>query len=719
MSDNVHSISSEEGLCEAKAIKGSFLEVLDDKNRAIHALKKQLYNQKLQLINDFNDYFLNRKIMSDNVYSVSSEEGLCEGKAIKGSILEVLDDKNRAIDALKKQLYNQKLQLMYYFQKGLGTSKLLKLSKSCSAHNFGECMPVVLALDKFKKDNGLKSSLYQVYERMGFLDKRIEELLNIQELALKELVGRVQEFIIQAGKYTLYDFLRDPTHIDLLNNLLAATNDLKRQLEIFKISCNRLLAIEDERNIIVEQVYSLPADQRIDYNYLMTVQMENVELERQIKQILRENSMMNNRLKELNNLEEKVFCLQDQIDNYNRTDDAYIVAAFEEVNKEARNLLKLTSEQKFKNSAQKASSLSKFIRLLKSAIECDRPSKTINLCKFSASDLKLIEVIQQEIQMATKKTKSRFEKECEALKQKLTEAYAERDKYKSTVHQLQTNQSTSNYNQQTKLVQMEQERDIYKQQVEDLEVIREAYAQLVDRQPNLARRSQERQTDVEHLEKLNFKLQKKISSLKNIIDKQDKEIALQNQFIQDLRSYRDEQIRQDRSSCLKTLMRSVSFSGSSNYASCTDQDTYKYSREIIVEEKWKSKDQFATTTQVNAYALLRCSDNCLLTPPKCKLRTHSVRKLSKTFQPGIQNVGAENENRKNNYFASLSELMGNSELATKSKDLVIIDEYELMKDCINEVDAIVCPPIKKQKGGQIEISDFIFRKRNSATRENV
>nr|CAI5834696.1 unnamed protein product [Callosobruchus analis] len=662
--------------------------------------------------------------MSDNnVNSNSSEEVLFERNSIgsfKRSFLEVLDDKNRAIDALKKQLYNQKLQLMYYFQKGLGTSKLLKLSKSCSVHNFGESMPVVLALDKFKKENGLKSSLCQVYERMSFLDKRIEELLNIQELALKELVGRVQEFIIQAGKYTLYDFLRDPTHIDLLNNLLAATNDLKRQLEIFKISCNRLLAIEDERNIIVEQVYSLPAEQRIDYNYLMTVQMENIELERQIKQILKENTMMNNRLKELNTLEEKVFCLQDQIDNYNKSDDSYIIAALEEVNKEARNLLELTSEQKQNNNAQKASTLSKFIRLLKSAIESDCPSKTINLCKFSASDLKIIEMIQQEIQMAAKNKKSNVEKECEALKQKLTEAYAERDKYKSTVYQLQTNHNTHNYNQQTKLVQMEQERDIYRQQVEDLEVIREAYAQLVDRQPTLAgKSSQDRQNDIEHLEKMNFKLQKKISLLKNVINKQDKEIALQNQFIQDLRSYRDDQIRQERSSCLKTLMRSVSFSGSSNYTSCTDQDTYKYSREIIVEEKWKGKDQFAMTTQINSYALVRRSDNCLLTPPKCKLRTHSVRRLSKTSQPGIQNVGAENDTKTNNCFAAFRELLGNSEVATKSKDLGIIDEYELMKDCTNEADSIVCPPIRQQKGGRFQIPDLTFPNTNSPPDENV
>ncbi|CAH1966635.1 unnamed protein product [Acanthoscelides obtectus] len=129
--------------------------------------------------------------MSDSNWpSISSQEGLCEDKGVgsfKGSLLEVLDNKNKTIDALKKQLYNQKLQLMYYFQKGLGTSKLLKLSKSCSTHNFDQSMPLVLALNKFKKENGLKSSLYQVYERMGFLDRRIEVLLNIQELALKEL----------------------------------------------------------------------------------------------------------------------------------------------------------------------------------------------------------------------------------------------------------------------------------------------------------------------------------------------------------------------------------------------------------------------------------------------------------------------------------------------------------------------------------------------------
>lgn len=46
------------------------------------------------------------------------------------TLLSVLDDKNKAIAALKEQLDNQKMQLVYYIRKALSSSKLFKLAET-------------------------------------------------------------------------------------------------------------------------------------------------------------------------------------------------------------------------------------------------------------------------------------------------------------------------------------------------------------------------------------------------------------------------------------------------------------------------------------------------------------------------------------------------------------------------------------------------------------
>lgn len=48
----------------------------------------------------------------------------------KDSLLSVLDDKNKIIANLKKQLQNQKMQLTYYIQKDMNKGKITQLSQS-------------------------------------------------------------------------------------------------------------------------------------------------------------------------------------------------------------------------------------------------------------------------------------------------------------------------------------------------------------------------------------------------------------------------------------------------------------------------------------------------------------------------------------------------------------------------------------------------------------
>lgn len=48
------------------------------------------------------------------------------------SLLSVLDDKNRMISSLKKQLQNQKMQLTYYMNRELSWNKIQQFSESVS-----------------------------------------------------------------------------------------------------------------------------------------------------------------------------------------------------------------------------------------------------------------------------------------------------------------------------------------------------------------------------------------------------------------------------------------------------------------------------------------------------------------------------------------------------------------------------------------------------------
>lgn len=60
----------------------------------------------------------------------------------------------------------------------------------------------------------------------------------------------------------------------------------------------------------MEQVYSLPVEERIDCNYLMRIQMEKAELENEIKRISQHQATGRHRIKELNVIEKILHNLQ-------------------------------------------------------------------------------------------------------------------------------------------------------------------------------------------------------------------------------------------------------------------------------------------------------------------------------------------------------------------------------------------------------------------------
>lgn len=62
---------------------------------------------------------------------VAADDSLSR-RSSSATLLSVLDDKNKAIEVLQRQLHNQKLQLGYYIKNALKPSKIIQLSKTVS-----------------------------------------------------------------------------------------------------------------------------------------------------------------------------------------------------------------------------------------------------------------------------------------------------------------------------------------------------------------------------------------------------------------------------------------------------------------------------------------------------------------------------------------------------------------------------------------------------------
>lgn len=65
----------------------------------------------------------------------------------------------------------------------------------------------------------------------------------------------------------------------------------------------------------MEQIYTLPADQRMSCNYLVTIQTEKMQLENELQQIIKDQRRDQERIKDLSVIEEKLSNLQFQLNS--------------------------------------------------------------------------------------------------------------------------------------------------------------------------------------------------------------------------------------------------------------------------------------------------------------------------------------------------------------------------------------------------------------------
>lgn len=85
---------------------------------------------------------------------------------------------------------------------------------------------------------------------------KIGDTLHRQETVLNRVVANVCKLAKrQCVDLGFTQFVIDSKQLELFNNLLTTTKALKRELAMYRNCCNRLIAIEDERNSIGKQIY--------------------------------------------------------------------------------------------------------------------------------------------------------------------------------------------------------------------------------------------------------------------------------------------------------------------------------------------------------------------------------------------------------------------------------------------------------------------------------
>lgn len=96
-----------------------------------------------------------------------------------------------------------------------------------------------------------------LYERMTAIDGQIQVIVSRQECLLLEIVEKVigQSFKganihTLNNKSCLTQIFSNREQFEMLNEIFHATISLKNELDRYRLCCNRLIVVEDERNAL-------------------------------------------------------------------------------------------------------------------------------------------------------------------------------------------------------------------------------------------------------------------------------------------------------------------------------------------------------------------------------------------------------------------------------------------------------------------------------------
>ncbi|KAK4872488.1 hypothetical protein RN001_014517 [Aquatica leii] len=350
-----------------------------------------------------------------------------DNRIVSQSILGVLEDKNKFIALLKKQIQNQKVQLQFYLHKGFGASRIVDMAKDCVPNEAEENLAVNLALVKFCNQTGFKSRIAILHDRMIDMEKKLLKVIENQEDAIQEVFKNCENQNDQS---------------EMFAKILESTCILRSELEAFRTCCNRLIVIEDERNDLVEQVYSIPVSERINYNALLATLHEKTRLECEIMEIKNEQKELLSRLNSVNSVD-------------NHADEKMTKAMKRRGNVEINRL----KEANIKLAAKV------------NALEQDVQSKEIVEDKME----KVIDEYQQFRENAAKQLNE--------LHNKLGDVIEENEKLTNVLsHYKDIEDEVKNLRDKFGDVEgMQKERDNYKIKFEELQTIRDTYAQIVQK----------------------------------------------------------------------------------------------------------------------------------------------------------------------------------------------------------------------------------------------
>ncbi|XP_031356316.1 uncharacterized protein LOC116180462 isoform X2 [Photinus pyralis] len=395
------------------------------------------------------------------------------GEVVTQSILAMLQDKNKFISMLKEQIQNQKSQLQFYLHRGLSSPQIMSFAGNCIPVMAEENLHLNLALNQFCRKNGVKSKIMSLHERMTSVERRIVRVANSQE----EMVETLRKF---------------PRETEWLPKILESNDVLRTELEAFRTCCNRLILIEDERNCLglfsfarprlLEQVYSVPAPQRINYNTLLVALNEKTSLEKELAEIKKEQRGLILRLNTIKSPDQS-----GDSSNYFPK-----LARLKEVN----GLL-----------AAKVSELEQDAR-----------------CK------QMLENKMETLICDYQTYRDKTSKQLSELNTKLGFTLTENERLTQTLKKYQTYHAEIN-SLRASIAKMEvirNERDYFKSKVEDLKSIRDTYTQLIE-QPFAALRDQEmvvkdQERHIAALEKERAVYRVEIANLKMLLEESDAQI---------------------------------------------------------------------------------------------------------------------------------------------------------------------------------------------------
>ncbi|XP_063925811.1 chromosome partition protein Smc-like [Zophobas morio] len=394
----------------------------------------------------------NLQSVSNHTYYSNTKSHLSTDTETAFPTLQViLEEKNRVIDKLKKQVHNQRIQLEFYIKKEMNSPLMVEFAKTCLPELTDDNMTVALAMNKFYRELGMKSRMMDLYDRICSIAGRTNCIIQTQEVILNEIISNMRDYMNPSEfKKFLGNFDINTNYIEVFNSLLDTTLSLKRSMNSFRNCCDRLVNTEEKRNEIVEQVYSLPQEERTICNYLVNIQMEKFELENMLKQLSKKRKRIEPVVDEIDIIENNLKLLYENFDNLHEEDEAdyCVTKMLEKVYAQAMSLLTLSREQREKYNKEVEQLKEENEKLREIIRHIDNRAGSGKCVAADFNDIeKLHNVIKKTISEARKFEKSKSDElkqksqECEQLKKKLSEVVLQKRQLQSL---LDTDESEAN-----------------------------------------------------------------------------------------------------------------------------------------------------------------------------------------------------------------------------------------------------------------------------------